>query len=156
MSCTLLKASLLGKRRVTLSRTCLITNRSSTTCVLRITSHGIGSNPPQKNSYMLHTTKNTRIPTKKRRCTFKLGTQRIRYWKIYIYSILRAVIPPKNSPRPISQTRSIVHLRRTSDQIMQTQTPLNASPLFFYVARSLYAESIQAQPVDASMPLHHP
>jgi len=52
-------------------------------------------------SYMLHTTKNTRIPTKKRRCTFKLGTQRICYWKIYIYSIPRAVIPPKNSPRHI-------------------------------------------------------
>ena len=56
---------------------------------------------------LLHTTKNTRILTKRRRCTFKLRTQRMCYWKIYIYSILRVVIPPKNSLRPIHPNQEV-------------------------------------------------
>jgi hypothetical protein len=142
------------------SRTCLITDRfiHHVHFADYIAWYWLKSSA-EEFSYMLHTTKNTRILTKRRRCTFKLRTQRMCYWKIYTYSILRVVIPPKNSPRPIhpnQKSRSIVYLRRTPDQIMQTQAPLDASPLFFYVASSLYAESIQAQPVDASMPLHHP
>lgn len=157
MSCTLLKASLLGKRRGTLSRTYLITNRSSTTCILRITSHGIGSNPPQKNSHICYT--QPRIPGSQLRSGVVHSNSEPSAYATgkYTYTRFYELRSHPKTPRDLSiQTKSIVHLRRTSDQIMQTQTPLDASPLFFYVTSSLYAESIQAQPVNASMPLHHP
>lgn len=75
-----------------------------------------------------------------------------------IHTVDSAVGVPhhRTPPNSSTQTKGVVHLRRTLDQICE---PKNAAwmpaPNFFMLLVSLYAEPVQAQPVDTSMSLYH-